>query len=438
MCDKWLSEIKEHFDFTKHKTNFKTEILAGLSTFLALSYIFVVNPAILAEGGFDKGAVLFATIVASAASTLLMGAWAKKPLVLAPGMEMNAYVAFFVIGQLGFTWQQALGAVFWSGIICLVITISDVRVRIIRAIPDKMKAGLSVCVGIFLMLIAFRISGMLMYEGVQLTGVGAIVSLPALLLVVGLAIILILQRLRIIGSVLISIILASVLAHVLLGVEPNETAPVSTDMFAGIMQMDVGVIFEPRMASVILVLFLVDFYGSVAKFIGLTRNTSVLDKNGSMSKMKEALAVDGIGTVGGAALGTTSIITYVESAVGIGEGGRTGLTAIVCGILMILFLALTPLVGLIPVIATTGALVWVGIALFPSRNELIGYNRLEIATLLTMIGTVIYTFAIDKALLIGFIVYIGGKVIAKKWNEIDPYMVLSAILLLIGAILQAG
>lgn len=429
--------IEKYFEFAKHKTNLKTEILAGVSTFLALSYIFVVNPAILAEGGFDKGAVLFATIVASALSTMLMGVWAKKPLVLAPGMEMNAYVAFFVIQELGFSWQEALGAVFWSGIICLLITISDIRTRIIQAIPDKMKAGLSLCVGVFLMLIALRISGILTYEGVKLSALGGVLSPSAYVLYAGLAIILLLQRLRVIGGVLISIILASILAHVIgLGVQAGESAYISSDMFSGILKMDLTVIFDSRMLSVILVLFLVDFYGSVAKFIGLTRNTTILDKDKSMPHMKEALVVDGLGTIGGAALGTTSIITYVESAVGIGEGGRTGLTAIVCGILMLLFLALTPLVELVPVIATTGALVWVGIALFPSQNELKGYKTTEIATLVTMIGTVIYTFAIDKALLIGFATHMFGLVATGRRKEISIYMAISTILLLIGVVIQ--
>lgn len=429
--------VADYFDFARHKTTMGTEVLAGVSTFLALSYIFVVNPAILGEGGFDKSAVLFATIIASAASTLLMGLWARKPLVLAPGMEMNAYVAFFVIGQLGFGWQQALGAVFWSGIICLLVTVTDIRTRIINAIPDRMKAGLSLCVGVFLGLIALRIAGILTYEGVRLAGWGTLGSPAAIILAAGLVLILVLQRLHVRGAVLISIILASMLAHQLgLGVEQDQAMEVSGRMLEGILRLDLGVILEPRMWSVILVLFLVDFYGSVAKFIGLTRNTSILDKNGQMPQMKEALVVDGVGTVGGAMLGTTSIITYVESAVGIGEGGRTGLTAMVCGVLMLLFLALTPLVALVPVIATTGALFWVGISLMPSLKELLSYNRIELGTLALMIGTVVYTFAIDKALLVGFVAYMAGLAASGRAREIDRYMVVSALLLLAGTVLQ--
>ncbi len=434
-----LEDISKYFEFAKHKTNFSTEILAGFSTFLALSYIFVVNPAILAEGGFDRSSVLFATIIASALTTLLMGIWAKKPLVLAPGMEMNAYVAFYVINQLGFTWQEALGAVFWSGVICLVITLTNIRVKIIQAIPDRMKTALSLCVGVFLGLIALRIAGIITYEGVRLSGLGVFFSPAAYVFYLGLTVVLVLQRFRIKGGVLISIIIASLFANALgLGNKASEMVSVSEDMLSGIMKLNFNVIFDVRMLNVILVLFLVDFYGSVAKFIGLTKNTTILDKDGSMPQMKEALVVDGVGTVGGAALGTTSIITYVESAVGIGEGGRTGLTAIVCGILMLLFLVLTPLVALVPVIATTGALLWVGITLFPSGKELETYHGIEIVTMLLMIATVIYTFAIDKALLVGFLAYIIGSVATKKTKEIDIYMVISTVLLLIGVFIQGA
>src|SRR3989344_4584147 len=182
-----LQKIANYFDFGRHRTNFRTEILAGVSTFLALSYIFVVNPSILGEAGMNKSMVLFATIVASAIATFVMGLWAKKPFVLAPGMEMNAYVAFFVILGLGFTWQEALGAVFWSGIIFLILTLTSVRAKIINAIPDKMKTGLALSVGVFLMLIAFRIAGILVYEGIKLGGIGVVLSPLASVLYFGLA-----------------------------------------------------------------------------------------------------------------------------------------------------------------------------------------------------------------------------------------------------------
>nr|MBC8495592.1 hypothetical protein [archaeon] len=182
--------------------------------------------------------------------------------------------------------------------------------------------------------------------------------------------------------------------------------------------------------------FLVDFYGSVAKFIGLTRGASIVDKNRNMPQMKEALSVDGAATIVGAGLGTTSLTTYVESGVGIAEGGRTGFTAVVIAVLMLLFLALTPLLNLVPLIATTGALFWVGLHLFPSKAELKTYNKLDIFTVVVMIVITVLTFAIDKALLAGFIIYMIGLIVKKKGKDINLFMVISTILLIIGFVLS--
>lgn len=431
---KAIQKISEYFGFEKYGTSYRTEIISGISTFLALSYIFVVNPSILGQAGFDKSAVLFATIITSFLSTLAMGLWANKPFAVAPGMELNAYVAFFVVLGLGFTWQEALGAVFWSGVLFMVFTLTNIRARIISSIPEKMKSGLSLCVGVFLMLIALRLAGILIYENIYLKGLGMLLSPAAYVFYFGLALLLILRRLKVPGSVLISIALSSVLAY-LLGLSSTETpVRLSKDMLGALFQLDIKVILNPRMWSVILILFLVDFYGSVAKFIGLTRNTSIVSKDGNMPRMKQALSVDGLGTMAGSAMGTTSMVAYVESAVGIAEGGRTGFVAVVISILMLAFLALMPVVNLVPVIATTGALFWVGIALSPSLEELKKYNRLEIATLIVMVLSVIATFAIDRALLFGLIIFIAGALVAKKSEQVNVYLLVSAALLLAGFI----
>jgi len=428
----FFGKIADYFEFSKHKTNFRIEILAGVSTFLALSYIFVVNPAILAEAGMNKSAVLFATIVASGLATLAMGIWAKKPLVLAPGMEMNAYVAFFVVLGLGFTWQEALGAVFWSGVIFFILTITRFRENIINAIPDKMKSGLALSVGIFLMLIALKLAGILVYEGVTLKKTGLLFSSVAYIFYFGLAVGLILRKMKIQGSLLISILLASVFAHIIGVGHSTATVEVSEEMLSALFKMDISVILKPRIFSVILVLFLIDFYGSIAKLIGLTRNTSIVDKDGNLPDMKKAMIVDGTANSFGAALGTTSIITYVESRVGIAEGGRTGFTAVVSSLLMFMFILLTPFLNLVPLIATTGALFMVGITLFPSKEELKTYSKLEVISVIVMLISVIITFAIDKVLLFGFVTFIMGLLINKKYKEINLYMVLSTILLLMG------
>lgn len=426
---------RDVFGMKAKGSSVQVEVLAGLSTFLSLSYIFVVNPAILSQAGMDKSFVLFATIVASALATLAMGLWARQPFVLAPGMEMNAYVAFFVVGTLGLTWQEALGAVFYSGVIFIILTVTRVREQIIDAIPHRMKSGLSLSVGVFLILVALQIAGILRYEGVLFEGFGTLFSPIVLAFLVSLTLVLVLEWLKVRGAVLISIILTSIFCHLLgIGLDGDAPAALSSAMFEGAFRLDLGVILNPAVWSVILILFLVDFYGSIAKFIGLTMHTNIME-DGRLPRMTQALSIDGVATLLGSTLGTTSVTTYVESGVGIGEGGRTGLTAIVCGLLMLACFVITPLLSYVPVIATTGALVYVGIKLCPSWDELKTYGKVDLFVLAAMQLTVIATFAIDRAMLVGFLVYLIVDWFTKR--RINPYLLGSSVMLLIGAVLQA-
>lgn len=417
------------FGINKSGSSIRTEIFAGISTFLALSYIFVVNPAILSAAGMNKSAVFFATVVGSVITTLAMGLWVNKPFAVAPGLEMNAYVAYLVVAVLGFSWQGAMGAVFWSGILTVLLSFTRIRVNIVNAIPDKLKFGLSAAVGVFLMLIALKVSGLFLYDGIKLKGLGLFTSPEACVFYMGLILATALKHFKIRGSILLSIIAAAITAH-LLGLS-NAIEPVkfSKDMLSGTFALSFGVIINPKTWSVVLILFILDFYGSIAKFIGLTQNTSIVDQNGNLPKLKEALIVDGAGTVLGASLGTSNLITYVESAVGIGEGGRTGLVAVVCSILMSLFLFLTPLINLVPVIATTGALFFVGTMLLPNKKILEGFRSIEAVSGLIMIIVTVWTFGLDKAMFAGFVSFIFMKFFSGKWKEVNFYLLASTFLL---------
>jgi len=246
ILNRFLTALEDYFAVRERGSQLSTEVLAGVSTFLALSYIFVVNPAILANAGMDKSVVLFATIIVSAAATITMGLWARLPFVLAPGMEMNAYVAFLVVGSLGFTWQEALGAVFWSGLLCIIATASRAREKIIEAIPDRMKSDLALCVGVFLVLVAFKVSGILLYEGVRISGFGSVISRPAIALYLGLALILVSERFKIRAAVLLSIALTAGYCH-LAGIEIDTEKPakVSAAMFDGVGKFNIGIILIP-------------------------------------------------------------------------------------------------------------------------------------------------------------------------------------------------
>lgn len=432
-----LEKLNSYFKIEELGSSWRIELLAGLSTFLSLAYIVIVNPAILSEAGMDKSFVLFATVLASAGAMFLMGGWARQPFALAPGLEMNAYVAFVVVGAMGFGWQQALGAVFWSGVIFLILTLLNVRTKIIESIPDKMKSILSLSVGAFLALIGMKLSGLLTFDGIYVNGIGSFTSHPAIALYIGIALIAVLMAIKFRAAVLVSIIAAAIYCNVVGAVEPQaEAAKFSSEMFAGIFKADISVLWtNPKIIIAIIVLFLVDFYGSIAKFIGLTLNTSIANDDGTIPRMKEALTVDGVATTVGACLGTSSVTTYVESAVGIGAGGRTGITAIVCGILMLMCLFLTPFLNYIPVIATTGALVAVGFMLCPKLEVLKTFDKLDIFVAILMPILVVFTFSLEKAMLAGFTLYLIQEVV-KTRKFPNPYLVGSVILLLVGVVLQ--
>ncbi|HEY4512798.1 MAG TPA: NCS2 family permease [Candidatus Paceibacterota bacterium] len=424
-----IKKIDSFFGISQRGSNIRTELFAGLSTFLSLSYIFVVNPAILSAMGLSTSAIFFATIVGSVIATLIMGLWAKLPFAVAPGLEMNAYVAYVVVGLMGFAWQGALGAVFWSGVLTVLLSYTSLRVNIVKAIPDKLKSGLAASVGVFLMLIALKVSGMLAYEGIKMKSIGLLLSNEAIIFYIGLILVILLKYLKVRGSVLFSIIGASIIAHFIGVGQPIESIRLSKDMFSALFALDWSIILDPKIWSVILVLFILDFYGSIAKFIGLTRNTSIVDKNGNLPRLKEGLIVDGGGTVIGALTGTSNLITYVESAVGIGEGGRTGLVAVVVAILMSLFLLLIPLINLVPVVATTGALFFIGLMLLPKKQDLKSYSRTDIIAVLIMIVTTFWTFGLDKAMFAGFATFLVLFIIRGKWREVNAYLVASTILL---------
>jgi len=430
-----IKKIENYFELAKYETNWKTEILAGVSTYLSLAYIFIVNPAILSSSGMNVSAVLFATVIASGISTLAMGLWARLPFALAPGLEMNGFFAFVVVGTLGLTWNQALGAVFWSGLLCILFTILPIRKAIVDSIPLGLKKAMAVSVGIFVVTIGLFLSGLVSFDNGQIKTVNIAITPKVIALVIGLvlAIVLNLKKIRFVGGFLIAIVVATVYCKTQ-GIVQANPAQVSSDMFLAVGQLDFFPIDFWKILPVFLVFFLLDFYGSIGKFIGLTAATNLTQKDGSLVRIEKAMNVDGIGTVGGALLGTSSIITYVESAIGIASGGRTGIVAVVCGLLMLLSLAFTPLVGLVPVEATSGILIYVGYLLIRDtwgEKHLVRFDYL-IAILMAVIS--LLTFSLDKAMLLGFVLYTGKQIFVDK--TYNWYLIGSTVFVTLSVVLQ--
>jgi adenine/guanine/hypoxanthine permease len=341
--------LERWFHCRARGSRWTTEVTAGVSTFLALSYIFVVNPAILGETGIPRSAVLFATVATSALATLAMGLRTNLPFVLAPGMEINIYVAGCAAAA-GLSWRAVLGAVFWSGILFLLFTISGVRRQIIESLPRGMGGDLAASVGVLLIAFALQLAGLLRYDKRgHLAGLGAI-GMPTVVLLATAGIVFVLALLRVRAAVLISIVAGSALAGAI-GMHADRMAT-GGGMFTAVGAADLRVILRPNAWTIILALFLIDFYGSVAKLVGLLRNTELLE-NWKLPRMGEALLIDGAAATTGSLLGTTSVLIYAESGVGIAAGGRTGLTAVTAALLMLACLGAAPLLSWVPIVAAT-------------------------------------------------------------------------------------
>lgn len=427
--------LDRFFQVSERGSNLATELVAGLTTFLSLSYIVVVNPAILGSGGFDSSTVFVATVLASGVGTIVLGIYARLPFAIAPGMEMNAYVALYMSGVLGLSAPQILGAVLISGLIFFVFSILRIRSRLIEAVPDEFKTALAASVGAFILAVALRIADVVRYDGNKASSIGNIGSDGAIVLLVGVLAAIILQRFASALSILGSVGVSALAAH-WLGIETALESPLFSittgAVWSKLALPDPSVLMAPRALGPVLVLLVIDFYGSVSKLVGLSMYTSI-QENGRVPRMKEALLVDSGSTIAGAFLGTSNLTVFVESAAGIAAGGRTGLTAVTCGVLILSTMLAYPILQLVPVAASAGALAYVAYSLFPweSLKKRSASDQFLTAT---MAAVTLYTFSLDRALFWGFTLLVAISIVKRE--RVSLFVLLSASLLGLAIILQ--
>jgi AGZA family xanthine/uracil permease-like MFS transporter len=406
--------LERYFEFDRHKTRFVTEIVAGATTYISLSYIFILNPVVLGSAGMPGAGVLLATVVVSALATLVMGLWAKLPFAVGPGLEMNGYFAIVICGIMKMPWQEALGIVCLSGLFNLVFTYFQVRKNVIDLIPDGLKRAMATCVGGFVATIGLKICNIVSYKNGIMLDFSAfraerLLGHEALILYLGLATCAILRRGRLISpfAIIISIVVGiflSVIWHV------PHVVNGGNDYFSTIGRLNFNVFSDVaawKYAGAILVLFLIDFLGGAGKIIGLTAATNIQNR-GLVPHYRSALFVDGGATVVGSIMGTSSMVVFVESATGIELGGRTGLTAVVCSILIAATIFAFPVVNWIPIQAVAGVLVFVAYLLLPWKIDptgAISHTRFDYTVGLVMALVAFLTFGIDKAMAIGFDLY---------------------------------
>lgn len=420
--------LERIFQLTQHGTDVRRELLAGLTTFLTMAYITVVNPAILSDAGMDFGAVFVATCLAAALGSLIMGLYANYPFGLAPGMGLNAYFTYGVVLGMGWEWQVALGAVFVSGILFLIISLLPVREWIINAIPMTLKMAISAGIGFFLAIIALQGAGVVVNSDATLVTLGDMTSPQVLLALLGFAIMVALSYRNIPGGVIIGILVVSAIGLPLGISEFQGIMSLPPDPSSTFLQMDVMGALEIGLISVVLVFLFVDLFDSSGTLVGLAHRAGLLDEQGRLGNLRRALVADSSATIGGAVFGTSTTTTYIESASGVYVGGRTGLTAVVIAVLFLLALLFSPLVSSIPAYATAPALLFVACVMARGLAEIDWDDVTDSAPAVVTAIAMPLTYSIADGMGLGFITYVLGKVLAGRGREVHAAVWLIAAL----------
>ena len=419
------------FKLSENGTTVRIEIMAGLTTFLTMAYIIIVNPDIMSATGMDKGALFVATCLAAAVGCLVMGLWANYPIALAPGMGLNAFFAFGVVGGMGVPWQTALGIVFLSGFIFLILSILPVREWIINAIPRSLKMSISAGIGLFIGIIALKIAGITVDHPATLVSLGNVASIEVLLVAIGFIAIIALDKLKVPGAMVIGIIGTTVLAHIFGAAQStgfNFTIPSLAPTF---LQLDIAGAFQVGLISVIIAFLFVDMFDTAGTLIGVSHRAGLLDDQGKLPKMKQALSSDSIATITGSLFGTSPTTSYIESASGVREGGRTGLTAVTVGVLFLIALILAPVIGLVPSFATAPALLFVAVLMVRGLTEIDWEDVTEYAPAVLAAVVMPFTFSIAHGIALGFIVYAAGKILSGRHKEASPAVYVLAIVFIL-------
>ncbi|GHD53453.1 putative MFS transporter, AGZA family, xanthine/uracil permease [Marinobacter persicus] len=419
--------LERLFQLQAHGTTVRKEVVAGITTFLTMAYIIVVNPSILSATGMDFGAVFVATCIAAAIGTLIMGLWANYPIALAPGMGLNAFFSFTVVGSMGYSWQVALGAVFLSGFIFFILSVVKIREWLINSIPMSLRFGISAGIGFFLALIALKNAGVVVDNQATLVGMGDIKMAESLLFFGGFVLICALSFRRITGAVMIGILAITVIAMMMGMVEYEGLVSTPPSLAPTFMELDIAGALNVGMISVVFAFLFVDLFDTSGTLIGAAQRGGLLDKDGKLPRLGRALMSDSVATMSGAALGTSTTTSYIESTAGISAGGRTGLTAVVVAVLFLACLLLSPIASIIPPYATAPALLYVAV-LMASGLKLVDWDDItDAAPAIVTALTMPLTFSIANGIALGFITYAVIKALAGRWSDLNASVVAIAV-----------
>lgn len=436
--------LDKTFSLSQHATTVKTEIIAGLTTFAAMSYILIVNPSILGLSGMPVAGLITVTALAACVGTLLMAWLTNYPIALAPGMGLNAFFAFTICLTREIPWEAALGIVFYNGILFLLLTLSGLRQKIADAIPAALKIGVQCGIGLFIAFIGLKNAGLIVDNQATFVGLGDLSQPEILLAFLGIIFTIVLVIKKVTGAILISIATLTVIGLFVpieggyLTAMPDGIvglpAPISDTFFA--MDLRYPIVNFATTWDLIFALMFVNMFDTIGTLIGVSKRAKLLNSSGKLPKMGRAMTADAASSVVGAAFGTSPVTSYVESAAGVSAGGRTGLTAVVVAICFLLALFLSPLMLVIPIMATTPALVMVGIFMIDSIKELDFSDLASVATATIALMAMPLTFSISEGIALGFITYVGIKVGTGEFKKVSLITYFMAAVFLLRYILN--
>jgi len=423
--------LEKLFKLKENNTSIRTEVIAGFSTFLTMSYIIFVNPSILAKTGMDHGAVFVATCLAAAFGSALMGFLANYPIALAPGMGLNVYFTYSVVLGSGYSWQVALGAVFLSGLIFLGLSILPIREYIVNSIPKSLKVAIVAGIGLFLSIIGFKSAGLIAEGKTTVFILSSLHQPTTILAILGFFLIIGLEALGVIGAIIISILTITIVGITLGYSSFNGIFSLPPSIMPTILQMDIKGACNLGLFTIVFAFLFVDLFDNTGTLIGIAYRAGLMDKNGRLPRINRALIADSSAAIMGAMLGTSTTTSYVESAIGVKAGGRTGLVAVVVALLFILALFLSPLAGSIPSYATAPALVYVACLMARAFTEIHWEDATEYVPAIITAMSIPLTFSVAEGISFGFISYVAIKLISGRFRDLNFAVVVLAIVFLV-------
>ncbi|WP_261817468.1 NCS2 family permease [Vibrio gallicus] len=423
--------LERLFKLSEHGTNVRTEIIAGMTTFLTMAYIIFVNPAMLADAGMDHGAVFVATCLAAAIGCFVMGFYANYPIAQAPGMGLNAFFTYAVVLGMGHTWQVALAAVFVSGVLFILLSLLRIREWIINSIPMSLRTGISAGIGLFLAFIGLKNAGIVVANPATFVSLGDVTSLHAVLAALGFFITIALVQRGIRGAVMIAILVVTILGIIFGDVQYHGIMAMPPSIAPTFLQLDFSGLFEVGMISIVFAFLFVDLFDTAGTLVGVASKANLIKEDGKLPRLNKALLADSTATSIGALLGTSNTTSYVESTAGVAAGGRTGLTAVTVGVLFVLALLFSPLAGMIPAYATAGALFYVAILMLSGLVNINWGDITEAAPVVVTCLLMPLTFSIAEGISLGFISYAAIKLLSGKGREVSlSVWIMSAVFIL--------